>query len=90
MQTYDDQIVKEREKLKADRMKNGSLSRNYRLTVDNKALDRLNKRLGRNAVGEQQFLEKLEDIRLEPEKFWYLFDEELLHLSSKPGLEQIN
>ena len=57
-------------------------------SIDKRELDKLNKRLGRNAVGGQQVLEKLEDIRLEPAKYWYLFDENLLYFRSDPGQKQ--
>jgi hypothetical protein len=58
-------------------------------SVNKRELAKLNKRLGRNAVGEQQVLEKLEDIRLEPAKFWYLFEEDLLYLRSNPAPKEI-
>lgn len=57
-------------------------------SIDKRELDKLNKRLGRNAVGGQQVLEKLEDIRLEPAKYWYLFDENLLYFRSDLGQKQ--
>lgn len=51
-------------------------------SVDKKALHKLNRRLGWDAVTEQRVLEKLEDTRVEPEKYWYLFSDDVLLLKS--------
>jgi len=54
-------------------------------SVDKKALHKLNRRLGWDAVTEQRVLEKLEDIRVDPEKYWYLFSDDVLLLKSDTG-----
>jgi hypothetical protein len=79
--THDAKIYKE----KYYKLLNDTRQARMDKSIDKRQLDKLNKRLGRNAVGKQQILEKLEDIRLEPAKYWYLFDEDLLYLRSDLG-----
>lgn len=83
--THDAKIYKE----KYYKLLNDTRQARMDKSIDKRELDKLNKRLGRNALGEQQVLEKLEDIRLEPAKYWYLFDEDMLYLRSDHGPKQI-
>jgi hypothetical protein len=55
-------------------------------TINKKGLENLNKIIGYGTINEQKFLEKLDEIKRNPEKYWFLFDDDIVEIksSSKP------
>jgi hypothetical protein len=54
------------------------IQQNNTMLVDKTGLSELNNHLAYKTVTEEQVLEICDDIRCRPEKFWFLFDDEIL------------
>jgi hypothetical protein len=54
------------------------VQQNNTMHVDKNRLSELNNHLAYKTVTEEKVLEMCEDIRRNPEKFWFLFDDEIL------------